>query len=50
MLPTVPGRGSCMGDGWETARQPKRPPVYTKGDDGLLVLPGSDWAVIQLGG
>jgi len=45
----APGRGSCMGDGWETARQPKRPPVYQRGEDGLMVLPGSDWAVLQLG-
>ncbi len=38
-----------MGDGWETARQPKRPPVYTRGADGLMVLPGCDWSVLQLG-
>jgi allantoicase len=45
----VPGRGTCMGDGWETARQPKRPPVYTQGPDGLIVLPGFDWAILKLG-
>lgn len=45
----VPGRGNCMGDGWETARQPLRPPVYEKGPDGLMVLPGYEWAVLQLG-
>lgn len=45
----APGRGNCMGDGWETARQPNRPPVYTKGPDGLMVLPGYDWAILQLG-
>jgi allantoicase len=45
----VPGRGNCMGDGWETARQPKRPPVYQKGPDGLMLLPGYDWTVLQLG-
>lgn len=45
----APGRGNCMGDGWETARQPKRPPVYQKGPDGLMVLPGYDWAILQLG-
>ena len=38
-----------MGDGWETARQPKRPPVYERGEDGLMVLPGFDWAILQLG-
>lgn len=45
----APGRGTCMGDGWETARQPKRPPVYQKGPDGLMVLPGYDWALLKLG-
>jgi len=45
----APGRGTCMGDGWETARQPKRPPVYQRGEDGLMVLPGCDWALLQLG-
>lgn len=45
----APGRGNCMGDGWETARQPARPPVYVKGEDGLMVLPGCDWAILRLG-
>ena len=45
----APGRGNCMGDGWETARQPKRPPVYQKGADGLMLLPGYDWALLKLG-
>eukprot|EP01035_Chromulina_nebulosa_P018740 gene18740-24505_t len=45
----APGRGNCMGDGWETARQPNRPPVYRKGDDGLIILPGFDWAILKLG-
>jgi len=45
----APGRGTCMGDGWETARQPKRPSVYTLGADGLIVLPGFDWTIIKLG-
>lgn len=45
----APGRGNCMGDGWETARQPKRPAVYEKGADGLMVLPGYDWAILKLG-
>ena len=44
-----PGRGKVMGDGWETARQPKRPSAYERGKDGLMVLPGFDWAVLQLG-
>ena len=41
--------GNCMGDGWETARQPKRPPVYKKDASGLLELPGFEWSVIRLG-
>eukprot|EP01038_Epipyxis_sp_PR26KG_P011245 gene11245-15089_t len=45
----APGRGTCMGDGWETARQPARPPVYMKGEDGLMILPGCDWAMLKLG-
>ncbi len=45
----APGRGTCMGDGWETARQPKRPAVYERGPDGLMVLPGCDWSIIKLG-
>lgn len=45
-----PGRGLVMGDGWETARQPKRPPVYKRDpSSGLMLLPGFDWAVLQLG-
>jgi len=45
----APGRGICMGDGWETARQPRRPPVYEVAEDGLIVLPGSDWSILKLG-
>lgn len=46
---TAPGRGLVMGDGWETARQPKRPHKYRRGNDGLMVLPGSDWVILKLG-
>lgn len=39
-----------QGDGWETARQPKRPPVYEKDPtNGLILLPGTDWAILKLG-
>lgn len=31
-----PGRGINMGDGWETARKPNRPPVLELGADGLV--------------
>eukprot|EP00038_Savillea_parva_P025723 m.49199 g.49199 ORF g.49199 m.49199 type:complete len:389 (+) comp7084_c0_seq2:86-1252(+) len=41
--------GLNMGDGWETARQPLRPPVLEVGPDGNIVNPGCDWCVIQLG-
>jgi len=45
-----PGRGRNMGEGWETARQSHRPPVFEEDEaTGLIKLPGSDHAVIRLG-
>ncbi|CAM9899492.1 unnamed protein product [Discosporangium mesarthrocarpum] len=44
-----PGRGVNMGDGWETARKPTRPPVVVLGEDGLVQASGSDWAVLKMG-
>jgi len=44
-----PGRSINMGDGWETARHLSRPAILKKGPDGLLQVPDSDWAVLQLG-
>jgi len=41
--------GKNMGDGWETARQPTRPPVLKVGPDGNMENPGNDWCVIELG-
>jgi allantoicase len=41
--------GTNMGDGWETARQPTRPPVLKIGADGNIENPGCDWVVIELG-
>jgi allantoicase len=38
-----------MGDGWETARQPLRPACYKRQADGLMLLPGQDWAMIKCG-
>ena len=38
-----------MGDGWETARQPLRPACYKRQADGLMLLPGQDWALIKCG-
>lgn len=42
-------RSLGMFDGWETARNPNRPHVYLNGDDGNLIIPGNEWAVIKLG-
>ncbi|KAL7487594.1 hypothetical protein ACHAW6_013170 [Cyclotella cf. meneghiniana] len=45
-----PALGKDMGDGWETARHPDRPPVVTKDPvTGLQDTPLLDWAVIKLG-
>ncbi|KAJ3236396.1 hypothetical protein HDU78_004658 [Chytriomyces hyalinus] len=38
-----------MYDGWETARNPKRPPVFQKGKDGLLIIPGAEWVIFRVG-
>ncbi|KAL7512457.1 hypothetical protein ACHAXN_009437, partial [Cyclotella atomus] len=45
-----PMLGKDMGDGWETARHPDRPPVVTKDPvTGLQDTPLLDWAVLKLG-
>lgn len=42
--------GQDMGDGWETARHPSRPPVLVKNPTtGLVDSPLSDWCIIKLG-
>lgn len=42
--------GRDMGDGWETARHPKRPSVLVKDKaTGLIDSPLQDWCVLQLG-
>jgi allantoicase len=42
--------GVDMGDGWETARNPKRPPIVIKDPaTGLVDSPLMDWAVLKLG-
>lgn len=43
------GRGVNMGDGWETARNPNRPPEFKVDKNGMMELPGNDWCIIQLG-
>ena len=42
-------RSLGMFDGWETSRNPQRPYFYTLGDDGNLIIPGNEWAIIKLG-
>uniref|UniRef100_UPI00398E9331 allantoicase n=1 Tax=Pristiophorus japonicus TaxID=55135 RepID=UPI00398E9331 len=43
------GRSSVMSDGWETARRLDRPAVLKAGDQGVLQVPGCEWAVFKLG-
>lgn len=44
-----PGRGANMGEGWETARNPRRPYVIAKDAAGMVDMPGAeDWAVLRL--
>jgi allantoicase len=44
------GYGKDMGDGWETARHPDRPPILVKNPDtGLIDSPLMDWAILKLG-
>ena len=42
--------GKDMGDGWETARHPCRPPVLVKNPETQLIdSPLMDWAILKLG-
>ena len=42
--------GKDMGDGWETARHPSRPPILFKdAATGLVDSPLTDWAILKLG-
>ncbi|XP_061563421.1 allantoicase [Cololabis saira] len=43
------GRGVNMGDGWETARRLDRPKELKVDGQGILQVPGSEWAVFRLG-
>jgi len=44
------GYGKDMGDGWETARHPERPPTLIKDPKSNLIdSPLTDWAVLKLG-
>ncbi|XP_040586844.1 probable allantoicase isoform X2 [Mesocricetus auratus] len=42
------GKPKSMADGWETARRLDRPPVLESNEDGLLQVPGCEWAVFRL--
>ncbi|KFB51999.1 hypothetical protein ZHAS_00020173 [Anopheles sinensis] len=44
-----PTEGRNMGDGWETARRLDRPPVLRADANGILLVPGCEWATFQLG-
>ncbi|XP_069697543.1 allantoicase-like isoform X1 [Periplaneta americana] len=43
------GRGINMGDGWETARRLDRPCILEADENGILQVPGCEWAVFRLG-
>lgn len=46
----LPTRASDMGNGWETARHPRRPPVLEAGPNGLVDFSyATDWFVMKLG-
>ena len=45
----APGESKRMDQGWETARNPNRPPVYLVGEDGQLIIPGFESTEIELG-
>ncbi|XP_067400917.1 probable inactive allantoicase isoform X2 [Emydura macquarii macquarii] len=42
------GRATSMEDGWETARRLDRPPVLKADDKGIILMPGSEWAVFRM--
>lgn len=43
------GKGINMGDGWETARRLDRPAILELDKNGILQVPGDEWAVFRLG-
>lgn len=43
-----PGRGINMGDGWETARRLDRPSIIEIDDEGILKIPGNEYAIFKL--
>lgn len=43
-----PNRGINMGDGWETARRLDRPAILKTDRQGILQVPGCEWAIFKL--
>ena len=43
-----PGRGLFMGDGWETGRRLDRPAILEADDNGILKVPGCEWATMKM--
>lgn len=43
-----PGRGINMGDGWETMRRLDRPAILQADADGMMMVPGFEWAVMKM--
>ncbi|XP_038126709.1 allantoicase isoform X2 [Cyprinodon tularosa] len=43
------GRAANMADGWETARRLDRPKILKADHQGILQVPGWEWAVFRLG-
>ncbi|XP_006882921.1 PREDICTED: probable allantoicase [Elephantulus edwardii] len=44
-----PTRAKSVADGWETARRLDRPPILVNDENGILQVPGCEWAVFRLG-
>ncbi|XP_074144163.1 putative inactive allantoicase isoform X2 [Sminthopsis crassicaudata] len=42
------GKPKCMGDGWETSRRLDRPPIIETDEEGVLLVPGGEWAIFRL--
>ncbi|KAB0373621.1 hypothetical protein FD755_015280 [Muntiacus reevesi] len=42
------GTAKLMADGWETARRLDRPPILENDENGILLVPGCEWAVFRL--
>lgn len=43
-----PNRGINMGDGWETMRRLDRPAILEADSNGILKVPGCEWAIIKM--